>query len=259
MVEAHLFQSGMHSAGSRQSGFHTELFSKGNPDSRGFLDHHDLFRIVNGIPDLLHFTLLPQRSGGTHGGTLTAIDAGTVSQSFLEKGIDIDIKSTVREIDGIHGLHFVTHGNAAAAGNTFPGVPDNGRVGLIQRFFLVDGRVLVHVHVQVIGQVLEFAMSVGHTGGTDHFVVGKNHLHQVTPHRPQFPGLGTHFYIRSHRGTAGTLGYRGAFNLHYTDSAGRGGGKVLVIAQGGNVNVQLFSGIQNHGSRRNLYGFTVNI
>ena len=178
IVEADLFQGGVHLPYRHVPGFHAELLGKADPDGRSLLDNHDLLGIENGVPNLFDFADLPEGAGGTEGCTLAAVHAGAVTETLPEEGVNVNLDASVDKVDGVDGLDIVTNRDTTSAGDTLFRISRHGNACLIELFIADDFGEAVHIHAHVVGQVLKFTLAVGGAGGALNIMVGEDQLDQ---------------------------------------------------------------------------------
>ncbi len=75
--------------------------------------------MVQQCPYFSYATLLRDRTRGTYQSTLTAIGAGHLPQSGIEKSGDPGFQTPSREINGFHILHVAAYGHTASAEDAF--------------------------------------------------------------------------------------------------------------------------------------------
>jgi hypothetical protein len=125
-VKAKSLESGNHLTLNVGTGLIVEALTKLSANGRSGADEDMLVGICQSLEYLIGIVSLIQSANGASYDTLTAVDAGGLSQSSLECATDLSIKATVVSTDYADALSLLTSGNAATAQNALAVVTNNG-------------------------------------------------------------------------------------------------------------------------------------
>jgi hypothetical protein len=143
--------------------------------------------------------------------------------------------------------------DAAAAQDALVHVAHHGMAGLVHLVPRLVGMPEVEpVHSVFPGQVLELAIQVPGAGVAFAVVVGQQQVHDVATGLPHLGGVGLHRDGGGDGVGAGGVQAPLPLDLHQADATHAGDAQVLVVAQGGDADVELLGRLQDGGAQGHL-------
>ena len=220
LVKAQTPQGGCHPALHVGADGKAEFLAESGADSGCGLHNYMLLRVRDGREHFLGAVLFLKGTGGTYGDTLAAGHTGGLSQPHAEGGANLRGEAAVVGADNADSLYILTHSHAAAAEDALAVVANHMSCGIINlRGAHLAVIIAFILHAQVVGQLLELAVSAAHAGEAGTVVVGEKKLDGLLAgiHNPG--GVGEHLHALLCRVDAGG-DQLSIFQLYNTNAAG---------------------------------------
>ena len=119
---------------------------------------------MQGRPYVIYLAVFAESTGRASCDTLSAVDAGDLSQDLSKAGAMVVAKPRLSRADGADLFDIPANRHAAFAENTFIGIADNRGREQIQRLFNLCALIFVFVDLEGFRQCLQLTCAVANTG-----------------------------------------------------------------------------------------------
>ena len=158
-------------------------------------------------------------------------------QGGIEIGHDTAVAAPIFKIPGVRPLDLTTHPDTSSAEHTTVMIEDKPTVGSIHLQFRVATRKGDMINPELLRQLLELTVTVGHADRADMVALGKEQLNDTATIPVQPLRLGGDHQPLLNPGDAGGGELGTAFDLNHAQSAGANRRESLQEAKGGDSDV----------------------
>ena len=234
----------------QHSGFfwYPKFFAQHVPHRRGYLYHHMLCGILDGVEDLLGIVL--DQNGGYRTGfaALVAEDAvGLVKREVIRRGDGIPA-GAARVGEGPHALLFRTGAHAPAATDALGKIAQQAGAGILHGGFLDNFGQAEPVGVQTAAQGLQHTVAVAAAIQAVLVVVGEDHFQNAGLYLLDLLGVGKDLHAFPHHGGARGQQLAVAGHFDYAHTAVRLDGLIRAVAQMRDVDMGQAGRLNHAGS-----------